>query len=128
MEKQTGSVTKLTLLIMPSEVQGSTYYDAFNCAITQALKRAGRADLIDIGIGIRTLDTHRRFDSYNIKGYSKISKYVLSQYANKRKNKSGRNKLKEFTIEFDESVYSDACSEQVPLWLAKLRKIFRIKK
>lgn len=120
---KTENKTTLTLAIRPSDVQYSNYGDVFNCAITCALSSAGRTDLIDVGNGIRTLD-HKRFEDYNMKGYKAMRSYVLGQYRNKRRGKSARNKMKEFVIEIDESVYSSALVAQVHPLIAKIRKLF----
>lgn len=125
MEKE--KITKLTLEINAVDVITSKYLDATDCAITRALKRAGRPDLIDVGQGIRNEEWTKRFESYNIKGYKEMTKHVQGMYKAKDKRRTDW-KDKVFTLEFDESVYSNPYFLPTPQWFAKLLKRFRIKK
>jgi hypothetical protein len=115
------------LVISPVDILTSRYLNATDCAITRALKRAGRPDLIDVGLGIRTEDRVKRFEHYNIKGYEAMTTHVKRMYKNK-KNRQADWKSQEFVLELDESVYVNANSLPIPQWFAKLRKLFRIKK
>lgn len=120
-------LTRLTLEINPVDILFTKYLDASDCAITRALKRAGRPDLIDVGMGIRTDDRRKRFEHYNIIGYKAMSKHVQRMYKDAKKRNTDW-KTRRFVLEFDESVFSNANVPPIPQWLAKLIKRFRIKK
>lgn len=124
---KTKNITRLSLVISPIDVLTSKYLNATDCAITRALGRAGRPDLIDVGLGIRTEDRVKRFEHYNIKGYEVMTNHVKRMYKAK-KNRQADWKSQEFVLEFDESVYVNANSLPIPQWFAKLRNLFRIKK
>jgi len=119
--------TKLTVVISPVDILTTRYLNATDCAITRALSRAGRPDLIDVGLGIRTDDRVKRFEHYNIIGYDAMTKHVTGMYKNKKKGRADW-KSKEFVLEFDESIYTNANCVPIPQWFAKLRNYFRIKK
>lgn len=124
---KTENITRLTLVINPIDILTSRYLNATDCAITRALGRAGRPDLVDVGLGIRTSDWTKRFEHYNIKGYEAMSKHVKRMYKAK-KNRQADWKSQEFVLEVDESVYVNPHIPPIPQWFAKLLKTFRIKK
>lgn len=120
---KTENITRLTLEINPIDILTTRYINATDCAITRALGRAGRPDLVDVGLGIRTSDWTKRFDHYNIKGYEAMSKHVKRMYKAK-KNRRADWKSQEFVLELNESVYVNAHRLPIPQWFAKLKQLF----